>query len=94
MQNLSRPRVSVGRGAVLSALAEPQQHSAKDEDDASRDPDDDRPRERAGRRREDCCQLRLCVYNRTEARKTKIKQMKQRFICSMFTFTAVCFSLY
>lgn len=39
---------SAGRGAVLSALAEPQQHGAKDEHYSSRDAYDDRPGERAG----------------------------------------------
>lgn len=38
----------VGRGAVFSALAEPQEHSAKDEHYSSWDPNDDRPGEGAG----------------------------------------------
>lgn len=45
----SRSR-SAGRRAVFSALAEPQQHCAKDEHYSSRYANDDRPGQRAGGR--------------------------------------------
>lgn len=53
-----------GRRAVLSALAEPQQHGAKDEHYSSGDANDDGPGERAGGWREHRRDGRLCVCKR------------------------------
>lgn len=44
---------AAGRGAVFSALTEPQQHSAEDQDDSCRDAHDDRPGEGVVSGRED-----------------------------------------
>lgn len=48
LQYLCGSSWSAGRGAVFSALAEPQQHGAKDEHYSSGDANDDRPGEGAG----------------------------------------------
>lgn len=72
LQDLCRSSCSRGRGAVLSALAEPQQHGAKDEHYSSRDADDDGPGEGAGGRREHRHDGRLRVCKKKKA-KTKIR---------------------
>lgn len=64
LQYLCSRSWSAGRRAVLSALAEPQQHGAKDEHYSSRDANDDRPGEGAGGRREHWCDGRLRVCKR------------------------------
>lgn len=57
---------SAGRGAVFPALAEPQQHRAKDEHYSSRDADDDGPGEGAGGWREHGRDGRLRVYKKRD----------------------------
>lgn len=52
---------SAGRGAVFSALAEPQQNCGEDEHDSRRDADDDGPGEGAGGCWESGHDGRLCV---------------------------------
>lgn len=53
-----------GRRTVFSALAEPQQHYAKDEHYYCRDANDDRPGEGAGGLRKHRCYVRLSVCKR------------------------------
>lgn len=55
---------AAGRGALLSTLAEPEQHGAEDEDDSGGDADDDGPGQGAGGRRKDGHDGGLGVYKR------------------------------
>lgn len=55
---------SAGRGAVFSALAQPQQNGGEDEHDSRRDADDDGPGEGAGGCWERGNDGRLCVWKR------------------------------
>lgn len=64
LQYLRRRSWGAGRGTVLSALAEPQQHCAKDEHYSSRDANDDGPGEGAGGWREHGHDGRLRVCKR------------------------------
>lgn len=56
---------------MFSALAEPQQHRAKDEHDNNRGADDDGPGKRAGGRGEHRCDGRLCVCKKRGQKRIK-----------------------
>lgn len=72
------------RGAVLFALAEPQQHCAKDEHYSSGDANDHGPRERAGGRRKYGFDGRLSVCKKREPGRERSKQTPPTtaFFCS------------
>lgn len=73
---------------MFSALAEPQQHSAEDEHNSSRDADDDGPRERGGCCREDVCDGRFCI-----CRKRKQKVSFDWNPTEKFSFLYIMFEL-
>lgn len=66
LQHLRGCGRSAGRRTVLSTLAEPEQHRAKDEHYSSRDANDDRPGEGAGGWRKYGRDGRLCVWQHSE----------------------------
>lgn len=70
---------SAGRRTMFSALAEPQQHRAKDEHYPSRYANDDRPGEGAGGWREYGCDGRFCVWKRRCQRMRRIITKSQLF---------------
>lgn len=73
LQHLCSRSWSTGRGALFSALTEPQQHRAKDEHNSSGYANDDRPGEGAGGWREHGRDGRLCVCKRRGPEKTRIR---------------------